>query len=115
MTCCQISHIFSASWKLVSALHKARLIPRLVSHTSLLTVLILQAVHHQIQKDSELLDMVEEVRTAFDFSTEASQLNTSTTMLKEKVKDLLRETVKCSRFVQEYARRDFLGTCVTPS
>ena len=75
----------------------------------------LQAVHHQIQKDSELLDMVEELRTAFDFSTEASQLNTSTTMLKEKVKDLLRETVKCSRFVQEYARRDFLGTCVTPS
>lgn len=68
-------------------------------------------MHHQIQKDSELLDMVKEVRTAFDFSKGANELSVSTTMLKAKVKDLLRETVDCSRFVQEYARRDFPSTC----
>ena len=54
--------------------------------------------------------MVEDMRTAFDFSEEANKLNDSTKMLKPIVKKLLGVAVDCSRFVQDYAKHNLLGT-----
>ena len=54
--------------------------------------------------------MVETMRTAFDFSKVANNLNDSTEMLKPIFKKLLEETANCSCFVQDYARRNLLST-----
>ena len=53
--------------------------------------------------------MVEDMRTAFDFSKEANKLNDSTEMLKPIVKKLLGLAIDCSRFVQDYAKHNLLG------
>lgn len=74
-----------------------------------LSTALLQLVRHQIQNDTELLSMVETMRTAFDFSKVANNLNDSTEMLKPIVKKLLEETANCSCFVQDYARRNLLS------
>ena len=69
----------------------------------------LQLVDHQIQTDSELCGLVEDMRTAFDFSKEADKLDDNTDRLKPIVKKLLRETADCSRFVQKYAKQNLPG------
>ena len=53
--------------------------------------------------------MVKDMQTAFGFCKEARKLNDSTETLKPVVKTLLEETAKCSRFVQDYAKRSFAG------
>ena len=61
-------------------------------------------VQYQLQNDARLLEMIADMRTAFDFSKEADKLNDNTEMLRPKVKELLRETTDCSRFVLDYAK-----------
>ncbi|KAL5503862.1 hypothetical protein ACEPAH_7933 [Sanghuangporus vaninii] len=85
----KIHPLFHLSWQATSALFKL--------------------VSHQLHTDSELIDLVDKMRTAFSFSRETRTLNDKTKMLKPILRDLLNETAECSRFVQEYSRHDFLG------
>ncbi|KAL5503723.1 hypothetical protein ACEPAH_7794 [Sanghuangporus vaninii] len=88
-TIAKIHPIFDVSWQAVSALYKV--------------------VSHQLHTDKELIDLIEKMRMAFDFSKETSSLDDKTKMLKPLVKKLLGETAECSRFVQEYTKRGFMG------
>ena len=98
------------SWKAATALYKAS---RSLFFSFCVDSLTppLQLLRHQLEEDSKLLDMVEDMKTAFDFSTEANKLDDSTEKLKPTVKKLLEETAECARFVQDYARRNFVGMC----
>ncbi|KAL5503719.1 hypothetical protein ACEPAH_7790 [Sanghuangporus vaninii] len=88
-TIAKIHPIFDVSWQVTSALYKV--------------------VSHQLHTDKELIDLIEKMRMAFDFSKETSSLDDKTKMLKPIVKDLLNQTVECSRFVQKYTEHNFLG------
>ncbi|KAL5485704.1 hypothetical protein ACEPAI_6745 [Sanghuangporus weigelae] len=87
-----ISPLLSLSWKATSALYKL--------------------MSAQMRTDQELIEMVDKMRRAFDFSVEAGKLGDHANLLRPLIKDLLDETVKCSHFVQGYASRSFFGTSV---
>ncbi|KAL5512552.1 hypothetical protein ACEPAG_3205 [Sanghuangporus baumii] len=88
-TVAEIHPLFNLSWKAVSALYKL--------------------VSYQFETDAKLVDMVDKMKDAFDFSAEANRLNNRTEMLKPAIKELLEEAAKCSRAVREYASYDFAG------
>ncbi|KAL5512561.1 hypothetical protein ACEPAG_3214 [Sanghuangporus baumii] len=88
-TVAEIHPLFNLSWKAVSALYKL--------------------VSYQFETDAKLVDMVDKMKDAFDFSAEANRLNNRTEMLKPAIKELLEEAAKCSRVVREYASYDFAG------
>ncbi|KAL5512562.1 hypothetical protein ACEPAG_3215 [Sanghuangporus baumii] len=88
-TVAEIHPLFNLSWKAVSALYKL--------------------VSYQFETDAKLVDMVDKMKDAFDFSAEANRLNNRTEMLKPAIKELLEEAAKSSRAVREYASYDFAG------
>lgn len=72
--------------------------------------MVLQLAQHQLKNYAELLELVERMRAAFEFCKEANKVGDDSNLLKPKIKVMLRETVDCSRFVQEYARNNFART-----
>ena len=59
--------------------------------------------------------MVDKMTEAFNFSKKAKMLNDRTEELKPIMRELLAETIECSKFVQEYVSHNFFGMPVTLS
>ena len=109
-TSSKIHPLFNVSWQAASALYKARH-PSCSRRIRSQLTLSLQLVIHQLRTDAALVDMVEQMRKAFDFSKEANNLDDHSKLLKPVLKDLLIEIADCAQFVQDYAKLGFSGVC----
>ncbi|KAL5503832.1 hypothetical protein ACEPAH_7903 [Sanghuangporus vaninii] len=102
-----VSPLLSLAWKVTSALYKVGL-DYLINCSHQVDVLQ-PLTSAQMKTDQELIEMVDKMRRAFDFSVEAGKLGDHVNLLRPLIKDLLDETVKCSHFVQGYASRSFFA------
>ena len=75
-----------------------------------MTDILSQVCSAQLETDTKLVGLVDQMRNAFHFSEEVRSLNDRTGSLKPKLSSLPEVTAECSRFVQEYATRSFAGT-----
>ncbi|OCB85104.1 WD40 repeat-like protein [Sanghuangporus baumii] len=72
-----------------------------------------KVICQQFRRDAKLVDLVEKMKEAFHFSIEARSLDDRTeTLLRTRLKIMLHETAKCSRFVQRYASHSFAGRII---
>ncbi|KAL5534710.1 hypothetical protein ACEPAG_1174 [Sanghuangporus baumii] len=85
----QIHPVFNVTWQITTSLYKV--------------------LSQQLCTDSRLVDLVDKMKDAYKFYTEAGNLADKTELLKPKVKALIKETVECSRFVQSYASHNFVS------
>ncbi|KAL5518500.1 hypothetical protein ACEPAH_182 [Sanghuangporus vaninii] len=85
----QIHPVFNVTWQIITSLYKV--------------------LSQQLRTDSRLVDLLDKMKDAYKFYTEAGSLADKTELLKPKVKALVNETVECSRFVQSYATHNFLS------
>ncbi|KAL5525989.1 hypothetical protein ACEPAG_7327 [Sanghuangporus baumii] len=85
----EIDPIVNVSWKIATALYKV--------------------VSNQLKTESELVDLVDKVQKTYEFCAKAGNLEDKTELLKPIIKALLSEIIGCSRFVQIYSGRGFIG------
>ncbi|KAL5513412.1 hypothetical protein ACEPAH_3811 [Sanghuangporus vaninii] len=73
------------------------------------TSTLFKLVSDQYKSDKDLIDLVERMKTAFEFSEDLSSALDARGDLKPLLKQILYESVECSRFVQRYSKHSFLG------
>ena len=105
----QVSPVATLAWNAVSALYKV-CSGLFTNFCDSEPTLCKQLLSEQMKTDRELVDMVDKMRRAFDFSVEVNNLGQHANSLKPLIKEMLDETVKCSRFVQKCASKSFVGT-----
>ncbi|OCB90484.1 WD40 repeat-like protein [Sanghuangporus baumii] len=98
--------------KLLAAADEVVKIHPLIDLSWKASTVLYRVVSHQFKTDAELIDLIDNMRRAFDFSAEARRLNDKADMLKPIIKKLLDVTVECSRFVKEYTEHKFLGRMI---
>ncbi|KAL5503814.1 hypothetical protein ACEPAH_7885 [Sanghuangporus vaninii] len=98
--------------KIFEAIDKAPGVTSIVTLSWKSTSALFKLVSDQYKGDKDLIGLAERMKTAFEFSDELSGSLDRREDLKPRLKQMLHETVECSRFVQEYSRHSFPGRMV---
>ena len=61
---------------------------------------------HQQARDQQILDLVRTMESTYSFIVSAAELN-SHPPLQDIVEQILKQTIECGYFIQEYTRRNF--------
>jgi hypothetical protein len=68
-----------------------------------------QMVQAQQSRDQRILDLVTAMENTYSFVVSADELNRHP-VLQDIVEQILKQTIECGYFIQEYTRRNFGGT-----
>jgi hypothetical protein len=68
-----------------------------------------QMVQAQQARDQRILDLVTAIENTYSFVVSADELK-SHPVLQDIVEQILKQTIECGYFIQEYTRRNFGGT-----
>jgi hypothetical protein len=68
-----------------------------------------QMVQAQHARDLKILDLVRTMETTYSFVSSADELKDQP-VLQDIVERILKQTIECGYFIQEYMRRSFPGT-----
>ena len=67
-----------------------------------------QMVQAQQARDQQILDLITAMENAYSFVVSADELK-SHPVLQDIVEQILKQTIECGYFIQEYMRRNFGG------
>ena len=66
-------------------------------------------VQAQQARNVKILGLVRAMENTYSFVVSADELK-SNPVLQDSMENILKETIKCGEFIQDYARRNFGGT-----